>query len=309
MQLRQGALPTGVDEAVRRADYEPVAISMGAVAGVDIASAASTPIAVTFRRKVIVVYEYDAIVSGDVTTTTAINAAIKTNKVPVILVGNVFKSKSDLPKGHDVFEMPMPPSQEIRVVFREGPDSLEDKGLSGAEAALSGKQQEYRGDGIALGGVFDNYLSDSQCDYYKIAQSFSDMDAVNEGLCRTGNYDDPYSSMPLQTAASACSKTPKKIVTFGTVWSKTNAMYAKVNSARSVSKALTDAGSVSRWSVEEGLAFLRLVISQHVQRGDHEAAAAAAKNAGLTPAALLLLMRLWKSKYTLATHSKVKKLM
>jgi len=295
-----------VKRAVERADAEPVYISMGGVAGVDIASAAHTPIAVTFKKKVIVVYEFDAIVSCDPSTCAAISAAIKKNRVPVILVANSFRSKgSELPKGHVFFTLDL--QDDVIPIY-----SKKIKGIDGAKDALRGVEAEYRGDGIALGGVFDNYLNHAATPIdaaLRIANSFSSADIAAEGMRRCGCFDDPYSFLPISMAAHIFRElgaTPT-IGTFGTVWSKTNAMYAKMNSGRVVERAMVDAGSRQAWHAAAGIDMVRCMVSAALARDDVREAADVADRAGLTHAALLATMRLWKTKYNLATHAKIRK--
>jgi hypothetical protein len=312
-------LPMGMDsdvirKAVEHANFEPVYVSMHGLAGIDLASAAWSPLAVTFKKKVIVVFEYDAISNSDQSTMLQVSAAIKVGKVPVVLVGTTFKAKAiDVPKHSTLFTVVSDdPHDHIRAVsgVSNKKDSMLDKGLAGAEAALQGIQQDYRGDGIAFGGVFDNYIVDNpRLD--EIADAFSWADVVSEGMCRAGAFDDVYSFVPVSTAALVFrdTKTKPTVVTFGTVWSKTNAMYAKVNNARTISRTITEAGkSICSWKTTDGLDYIRVMIVNALKKGVHETAIVA-KNAGLSASSLLLLMRFWKSKYTLATHAKVKKIL
>jgi len=315
VQLPMGARSdTVVRAAVDAAGAEAVWLSMGGTAGVDIASAARSPMAVTFKKKVIVVDEYDAIVTSDQTMLAHISAAIKVNKVPVVLVGNSFKSKaSNVPKGHTYFQVshaPAPPSAtDVIAVYSA---AREDKGLAGAEAALGGELRDYRGDGIAIGGVYDNYLDYAPKDFASIADSFSSADVISEQMCRAGCFDDPYSFYPVSVTACVFQKqgvkSKPRVTTFGTVWSKTNAMYAKVGSARGAERALLEAGSRDAWKPSGGLAYIRCMIAAGLARGDTAAAAQVARAAGIPASSVLAIMRLWKSsKYTLATHAKMKK--
>lgn len=312
-------LPMGVDsdivkKAVEHAGAEGVYVSMNGLEGVDLASAARTPIAVTFKKKVIVVFEYDAMVTGDQGLLAHVSAAIKVNKVPVVLVGNSFRSKaSSLPKDTKLFQVvSADPHDHIRAItkFPEKRDSLADKGLAGAEAVFSGIHQDYRGDGIALGGVFDNYLVQID-NLEEIADAFSWADVVSEGMCRAGSFDDPYSFVPLEVSSLAFRKCIKKptISTFGTVWSKTNAMYAKINTGRMASRTMIEAGSAVYWTPVSGIDSIRGMIVTELQRNNLQGAVDLARAAGLTSAALLAIMRLWKTKYTLAMHAKIKKLL
>lgn len=314
VQLPMGLDSSVIKKAVDAAGAEGVFISMNGLEGVDLASAARSPIAVTFKKKVIVVFEYDAMVTGDQGLLTHVSAAIKVNKVPVVLVGNSFKSKaSSLPKDTAIFTVvSADPHDHIRAItkFSGKRDSLSDKGLAGAEAVFDGIHQDYRGDGIALGGVFDNYLV--QVDNLEnIADAFSWADVVSEGMCRAGSFDDPYSFFPLEVASLAFRNSTKKpvISTFGTVWSKTNAMYAKVNTGRVAARTMTESGSNVYWTPVSGIDMIRGMIVTQLHKNDLQGAVDIATNAGLNSAALLAIMRLWKTKYTLAMHAKIKKLL
>jgi hypothetical protein len=293
VQISSGADSGFVKDAVQLAGAEPIYVTMHGLAGIDLASAAASPMAVTFRKKVIVVFDYDAIASNDPSTMLAVAAAMKINKVPCVIVGNSFRGKTDLPKHHAVFEVAGGP-----VAVRR------DKGIAGAEAALSGEIREYSGDGIAAGAVFDNYLSVNPefADVCHIAEAFSAADVIGEQLCRAGDFDDPYSFVPIAAAALWSGNSKKvTITTFGTVWSKTNAMYAKVNSVRVISKAFEVSGSRLLWTPTTGVDLVRGMMASSA---DH---VGVAKRLALPPPALLAIMRLWKTKYTLATHAKVKK--
>ena len=300
-----------VHAAIADAEMEPVVVSMQGAAGVDIASAARTPVAVTFRRKVIVVEDYDGIASHDAVLCAAIGSAIKLNRVPVILIAQTTRARKDLPKGHAVF-LGAPPDDaahaEIRAIshFDARIDANRDKGLSGAEAALAGVVGEYRGDGIALGAVFDNYPTVPDgglgvVDAAFIADAFSAWDHIAETMARAGTYDDPYSGLPVSAAAAAFRgiARPAEIRTFGCVWSKTNAMHAKTHAVNAIAK------STSR----ENIDMLRWGIGAAIKRGDVQAAADLAKTAGLDAPMVLAVMRLWKSGYTLASHAKLRKLL
>lgn len=315
VQLPMGLGADLVYQAVERAGIEPVYVSMSGMGGVDLDSAARSPIAVTFKKKVIIVLEFDAIVSSDPTIAKHVAAAIKLDKVQILLVAHSFRAKAaDLPKGHAFFEVQVntDPHYEVRKVskFDSLRDSIRDKGLAGAEAALQGIMQDYRGDGIAMGGVFDNYLVNG-VDYQNIAEAFSWSDAVSEGMCRAGNYDDQYTFVPVTMTALAFADAPKHgtVTTFGTVWSKMNAMYAKVNSSRALVNKMRESGSRSTWGVVQGFDALRGMMQSRLAENDIEGAARVARSAGLDSASVLALMRLWKSKYSLAMHAKVKKLL
>lgn len=285
-----------VKEAVKCADVEPVYVTMNGFEGLDLASAASSPIAVTFRKKVIVIFDFDAIAKNDPPMTSAIHAAMKINKVPFVLVGKAFRGKTDLPKNHAFFQVAGVP-ENVR----------KDKGIAGAEAALAGEIREYSGDGIAIGGVFDNYLDVTSFeDACRVAEAFSVADVIGEQLCRAGDFDDPYSFVPIMAASLSAGKSLRKtlkITTFGTVWSKTNAMYAKMNSVRVIQRGFDTSRSRLTWTPVTGLDLIRGMMTIDPL--------GIAKQLGIGPPGILAIMRLWNSKgkckYTLATHAKVKK--
>lgn len=315
VQLPMGLGAQCVYDAVQHADVEPVYVSMSGMGGVDLDSAARSPIAVTFKKKIIVVLEFDAILASDPTIAKQVAAAIKLDKVHVVLVAHSFRAKAaDLPKGHAVFEVRVDQDPHLGVQqsskFNGHRDSVHDKGLAGAEAALKGIVQDYRGDGIAVGGVFDNYLV-SGVDYPRIAEAFSWMDAVSERMCCSGNYDDQYTFVPVTIAAHAFARNKKhgEVTTFGTVWSKMNAMYAKVNTSRTLLSKMRESGSRNSWGITQGLDLVRCMIQSRLAENDIQGAAQVAAHAGLDSASVLALMRLWKSKYSLTTHAKVKKLL
>lgn len=82
-----------IHAAVASATMDSVCIDMNGLNGVDMYSAARSPIAVTFRRKVIVVFDYDAIVSNNQPFLTHITTAMKLNIVPVVLVAQEMTEK------------------------------------------------------------------------------------------------------------------------------------------------------------------------------------------------------------------------
>jgi hypothetical protein len=312
MKLAAVTIPFGTDaqfvtRAVDLADVEPIYVTMHGLAGIDLAAAVQCPIAVTFRKKVVVVFDYDAIVANDPQTAATIAAAMKTDRVPFVVVANAFRGKTELPKGHWAIALRASSSNAAAapVVRRK------DKGLAGAEAALSGNvTEQYRGDGIALGAVFDNYL-EKPIDALYVADYFSAADVIGEQLCRAGEFEDPFSFMPITAAALEYERAGHHlgpISTFGTVWSKTNAMYAKLKNARDVALAFTAAGSrLGAWTPITGIDLVRAMLCAAAP--DVERLAAIGTSLGVSPGIVLLIMRLWKTKYTLSTHGKVKRAM
>ena len=301
-------IPFGIDadfikRAVDLADVEPIYVTMHGLAGIDLASAVQCPIAVTFRRKVIVVLDYDAIVSTDPPTAAAVAAAMKVDKVPFVIAAAVFRGKTELPKRHRAFATASSDDDAVVTVRRR------DKGLAGAQAALSGVVTHYRGDGIAIGAVFDNYL-EKPVDALYVAEYFSAADVIYEQLCRAGEFDDPFSFLPVTAAALAYERaglTAGRVTTFGTAWSKTNAMYAKLKTSRDISLGFTAAGSRLSWTPTTGIDLVRSMLCAASPEVDR--IAAIGKMLGVRPNIVLLIMRLWKTKYTLSTHGKVKRAM
>lgn len=287
-----------IRDAVDRAEFEAVEVSMRGTDGVDLVSAAKTPIGVTFRRKVIVVFEYDAIVAGDASLLSLVKQAIAVGKTPVMLVGASFRSKgAEIAKDMVPFRFDATSDYDVRAVFRDSPDCVDDKGLGGALAALSGQRRDFRGDNIAYGAIFDNYPRNMDLEAcVAVACAFSDEDVVTEGMRRAGCFDDIYTFVPIEATASVARATMPKIDTFGKLWSQANAMAAKAKSARTL-----------RFKPHDGLDYLRLVFGTCAASGKFEDAAAIARALKYDPADVLAVMRLWKTKYTLSTHAKLKK--
>lgn len=306
----QSGVRLAVEEALVKANMEPVRISMQGLQGVDITSACTTPIAVTFKRKVIIVYDYDAIVSSDQSLLNHVNTAIRTNVVPVVLVGRPVTGKAaTLPiKGFETMAI-QDDEYEVIAITRDKKDTFADKGIDGAMNALLGRQDlDYRGDGIAFGGVYDNYLTNSTRltihDLASIADSYSWSDATGEAMCKTGMYEDPYTFVPVTEAACFFSKKDKGTVkTFGQVWSKTNAMYAKTNSIHALQKMVRPHGHHSQI---DGFDHIRSMLLTHISNQEYNKAADIVKSMDITAPGLLSLMRLWKCKYTLSVHAKIK---
>lgn len=317
-------IPEGVvvvDEihaAVEGAGMESVCIDMNGLHGVDLYSAARSPIAVTFRRKVIVVFDYDAIVSHNQPFLTHITSAMKLNIVPVVLVAQHMTGKTaTLPvKGHHVITVPLPPppppppeeEYEITIVYSKK-DTFEDKGLLGAQHALCGRTDvDYRGDNIAYGGVFDSYLESCPNDAaHNIAEAYSWSDVVGDTMYGVAE-NDVYSFVPLMTTAAVFSSRPstsKKVKSFGVVWSKNNARYAKVKNIQTIQSTMLDVQKRTL-GLLNGMDFCRTWITTMCRQKEYARAAAFATQLGLTPQTLILLMRLWKTKYTLSIHAKVK---
>lgn len=306
----QSGARLAVEEAIVQANMEPVRISMQGLQGVDMASASKSPIAVTFKRKVIIVYDYDAIVSGDQSLLNHVNTAIRTNMVPIVLVGKTVTGKAaTLPiKGYHTITI-QNDEYEVIAITKDKKDTFEDKGIEGAINALRGRHDlDYRGDGIAFGGVFDNYLTNSSRlsidELSNISDTYSWSEATGEVLCENGMYEDPYTFVPVTTAAAYFSKEDKGLVkTFGQVWSKTNAMYAKMNSIHALQTMVRPIGYFSQ---VDGFDHIRNILLQHISNQEYEKVANVAKSMGITASGLLSLMRLWKCKYTLSIHAKIK---
>jgi hypothetical protein len=300
-----------VHDAIVQRQLEAVWLATGAVAGVHLESAASSTVAVNGKRKIIVIDEFDAIVAADPQTTASIATAIKKGVVPIILI-----ARGD-PAGWRTKVGDMVPKAATRVHVvppTDRPIAIATKGLDGATAALMGIDDSaiiaaFRGDGIASGAVFDNYpkYTKSFEDAHAIADAFSAHNAIQDTMARVGVHDDPYAAMPIATAALRCSARKITIGTFGTVWSKNNATYAKKSTIRSITRERLERGGLCHLAAHEGLDAVHHMLRHAVSRGTWAEAAAIARGAGLTSTGTLAVMRLWPSGYTLATHAKVRK--
>lgn len=313
-------IPEGVNvvedihQVVRQAEMESVTIDMNnGIQGIDIHAAMRTPIAVTFKRKVIIVFDYDSIVSNNQPFITHITSAMKLGIVPVLLIAQEMTGKAaSLPVKHlSVImagdEQPEEDEYKITVVYGKR-DTFEDKGLLGAKHALQGRTDiDYRGDNIAYGGVYDSYLDSCPSEQaYFIAEAYSWSDVLGDSLYGGAEHD-IYSFLPLMTAATVFSTAPKhgKVKTFGIVWSKNNARYAKVKNIQTIQNVMLSLQK-RNLTLFDGLDFCRTILTQCVHEKEYHKAARFAQEVGLNAQTLILLMRLWKTKYTLAIHAKVK---
>lgn len=316
-------LPQGISvvddvfAAVKNASMEPVYIDMNGLHGVDMYAAARSPVAVTFKKKVILVFDYDAIVSNNQPFLAHITNAMKLNIVPMVLVAQIMTGKNSvLPvKTYhtiSVQELPQTTEWDIIPIFEKGKekDLFHDKGLEGATRALQGVTDiDYRGDNIAFGGVFDGYLQACPFEYVDtVADAYSWTDIITESLY--GGTDDMYSYVPIVSAAHAIAESGKTatVKTFGIVWSKNNARYAKARNVQAIQKSMLERHRIPM-SLIGGMDTLRTMMTSMVHQKQFAAVAEMAHTIGLVPATLLLFMRLWKTKYTLSMHAKVKAFM
>ena len=305
---------TLVARGIADAGWDAVWIAAGAVAGVDLQQAASSAVAVTGRRKIIVVDEFDALTAADPVTTAVIATILKKGVVPIVLIAHgppaAWRTKAGELVPKDAERIAVPGTVSTRN---------NNKGLVGAAVALSGGGDvvptAFRGDGIASGAVYDNYAKYAKTfeDAARIADVFSAHDAIQDVMARGGVHEDPYAALPIATAAISCASRPPddiEIKTFGSIWSKTNAMYAKKGSVRAICRRLHETvpgGTTMR--PHDGLDLVRLAVQGCVRRGALDEAAAVARAAGLDPATLLATMRLWPGSYTLGVHGKIRKLL
>ena len=288
-----------VEETCSTAHMELVRVGVG-YAPVNLESVCTSPIAVTFKRKVIMVYHYDAITVSDVSMATSVSSAMKANTVPLILITAPGSSKLPIKKYH-------------HITFPITRTTLPVKGVKGAEAVLLGETHDFAGDNISFGGVFDNYLSTSAMtidDATTIADKFSVSEYYSETLCRSGVYSDPYTYLPLTTASLVYRDMRERgvalkgnVKTFGQVWSKTNAMYAKMAVYKKMSQIFTAAcgdGTSDRiYGVQQ-------VFATAIQHREYAKAADILQKTGLEAAHALLLMRLCRDTYPPSVHTKVK---
>ena len=178
-----------VEETCACAGMELVRFGIG-YPPVDIESVCSSPMAVTFKRKVLVVYHYDAISASDVSMTSAVHTAMKRNTVPIIVL-----TRSET----------RPTLKHCHWITLEGCRIVDtSRGVDGASAALLGQPQDFGGDNIAFGGVFDNYLCNGPLsieDATRISEAYSLSECLSESLCRAGVFGDPYTYVPLMSAS------------------------------------------------------------------------------------------------------------
>ena len=289
-----------VERACRDASMELVRVGVG-YAPVDLTFVCASPIAVTFKRKVVIVYHYDAIVASDVGMSSSINAAAKSNVVPMILMGTEVKLSLKNIEKIEVID-PLAPKPVNRT-----------KGIDGASAALLGQQTDFSGDNMAFGGVFDNYLSNRPeiDDASTIAESFSVSERMSESLCRSGVFNnDPYTFVPLQTASlvfremhnRGCALSGR-VKTFGQVWSKTNSMYAKLGVQKKVCRALARATGSGCVADVYGI---QMMFVQALKANEITRAAKIVHDVGLTAVDVNNMMRLSLHPYPASLHAKVK---
>ena len=188
-------------------------------------------------------------------------------------------------------------------------DTHEDKGLLGAKYALEGRfDNDFRGANLAYGGVYDTYLESCPSDgAHLIAEAYSWSDVLEDSMFGT---DDIYSFLPLMTTATVFSKAAKqgKVKTFGVVWSKNNARYAKVKNIQQIQWAMLESQK-SSLTLCDGIDSYRTLLTHCIHAKEYEKAGQIATQIGLTPQTLILLMRTWKTKYTMSIHAKVKQFM
>lgn len=301
--------------AVSNASMEPVIVDMNGLHGVDLASAARSPIAVTFKRKVIIVFDYDAIVGNNQPFLTHITSAIKLCIVPVILVMQEIKGKNSVLPIKTVHTItiespptPPPPDDEYPIIVKYRKDTFQDKGLEGAIKALEGCTDiEYRGDNIANGGVFDSYLDSAipGSMIHMVSEAYSWSDIIADSMY--GTCDDMYSYVPITTAAHIFSNAGirGRLKSFGVVWSKNNARYVKMKNIQSITQSVLEENKILM-PLLSGLDCFRTMLTVLIHRKEFDRAAELVCDLGLSPPQVLLFMRLWKTKYTLSMHAKIK---
>lgn len=279
------------------------------------------------RRKVLIYEEYEGLSSVEV------GGLAKLPPVSVVLLACSTRGRTsgNLPRNTLVFSLRPPDTLAIlRQTFRGiSDDTLEAiaaKAGSDVRAALgmaaTGFTDRFANrDGLdlahaALNGHFDN-LADlpdptavSACHENYVTKNITIHDAqrVAESLSLGDLMD--VSAEPLLEAHElglrATSLTPGTfegdITKFGMVWSKASTAAAKHATFLNVRKAMGKAALAPG-----DLGFLRLAVASLASQKKYEDIATLAKGAGLDPATLLWMMRLFSGKYTLTTHGHVKK--
>lgn len=158
-------------------------------------------------------------------------------------------------------------------------------------------------------GIFENYHLTSPdistCAW--IADVYSIADVIDEAAYGKQHWDLVPYYVALTSAAASQLPTPcKKKVQFdkfGTVWSKENNARSK---ARSLGKVLTARATRGLALLPTtDMAFVRNIISRSVRQGTVRYV----RTLGMTAEEIINIMRLWKCKYTLTDHAKVKNLL
>jgi len=162
-------------------------------------------------------------------------------------------------------------------------------------------------------GVFENYplvLTQDIEACATVADDYSCADVVDEYMYNSQAWELSGAYAALTTGAAALHIRPTKkieITKFGSVWSRSNNQRSKEKQAVAVVHQMTEARG-NRVPVED-LAYVRVMIRTMCDAQRFEEAADLARGCGLNAAAVLSVMRLFKTKYSQAEHSRIKKLL
>lgn len=298
--------------------------------GVDFAAqVAQTRTAFSNKEKVLVYEELEAMSPADL-------LALAKIPVKVCVLAHTLKGRTgnSLPKGFSVVDFPRPGSDDVRRILRtkfpELPEAAVAAIVDGAKgdiraaltAASSGfherihdapqgvdlaldilryKRREFDvPDPTAVSACHENYVlleGITMEDAKNVSEAFSLgdlMDVSAEALPEAHE-------LGLRAVALVEAPFAGEIQTFGTVWSKASTAAAKFSNVLAIRRAM----GATPLGVED-YAFPRAMVLNAVAKKDYALAAGVAVNAGLDAGTLLWMMRLAKSKYTLASHNHVK---
>lgn len=321
-----GCTGMGLTGLVRRCcerhDLDPVWMSVSLSFGHEFIKRAASTKSVTGRRKVMVFDEFEALSVNDVHVLNKLD-------IPVVYIAHGFRGRvAAAVQKAVVFRFPAPTAEHVFGVLRDvypGVDAetlfriaknangdirgakvavesgFHDRGtrlLDGLDLAHKALHDDacsvtdvFRGaDGTAVSAVFENYLgakSEVSC-----AEAFSVGDVLPEA----------YSVFAVAAVGHAPCVHTGDTVKFGTLWSKASSLVAKQANVRAIAFSRATRGLPTLFDVQD-LGVLRAMI---LAVGPEHAARIAGA-AGLDPTALLAVMRLFKCKYTLGFHAKVKK--
>lgn len=151
-------------------------------------------------------------------------------------------------------------------------------------------------------GIFENYTltypSLGVCEW--VTDAYSRADILDEATYGKQRWElAPYYIALAAACATKLPAPPKKIVfeKFGSLWSKTNNLRSKTKLLHKLCTSRATRG-LSALGVED-LAYVRNILSSQISHGMYG-------DVHMPPEDVLTVMRLWKARYTLAEHAKLK---
>lgn len=159
-------------------------------------------------------------------------------------------------------------------------------------------------------GVHENFANMCECDdvYADVADAFSLGDVVEESMYGKQRWElyDVYASLVVGVAAVLIpAQEPKPVSKFGTVWSRSNNQRAKQKMLLSLLNRVAETGSRSMTCTVD-VACIREMLSCWVGGKKYAELAEFLAGMKLEPGDALMIMRLFKGKYTQTDHGKVR---